>query len=330
MILGSMVYLLIIFVPTDVAQIFAALLPVISIYCLIRAKRSDFRGGVSVISSAKVPLEKKPPTRLIIISLFFGFFYGIMKGLFVLEDTATIEMRDLVFIVAVCLGSAALYITTAVFRMDFDHLTYQIALPLMAACFIFLPLGSVFSLIGAAFHQLGYQYFYIVLWAIWPVLARRGNVPEGWVVCWGLSCIQFGQFFGSVFSAGMVVVLDPFQVGTLCSTAIFIILLVALFSFGNTSAKTGWGFLKPLEEGDSISPFRQACKQIAAANRLSPRETEILILLSRGHDRSYIGNKLVISDETVRSHFKNIYRKTGVHSQQEIIRAVEEQIRILH
>ncbi|MDR1014122.1 MAG: helix-turn-helix transcriptional regulator [Coriobacteriales bacterium] len=329
MVLGSMVYLLIAFVPTDAAQIFAASLPLISICCLIRAKRSDPRRTVSFVTSVKVRLKERPPVRLIAISLFFGFFYGIMKGLFALEETAVIEMRDLVFIAAVCLGSIALYVTTVVFRMDFDRLTYQIALPLMAACFIFLPWESPFALVGAGFHQLGYQYFYIILWAIWPVLARRGDVPEGWVVCWGLSSIQFGQFFGSALSAGMIAVLEPLQMGTFCSLAIFTILLIALFSFGDTSAKTGWGFLKPLEEGDAVSAFRRACMQVAAANRLSPRETEVLVLLSRGHDRSYIGKKLVISDETAKSHFKSIYRKIGVHSQQEIIRAVEEQIRIL-
>ena len=43
-----------------------------------------------------------------------------------------------------------------------------------------------FNVIGTAVHQFGYQYFYIVLWALWPVLASRGGVPTGWV--WAGAC----------------------------------------------------------------------------------------------------------------------------------------------
>lgn len=46
--------------------------------------------------------------------------------------------------------------TSVVFKMDFDHLTYQVAPPLMAAGFLCLPLHEPFSIIGTAVHQSGY------------------------------------------------------------------------------------------------------------------------------------------------------------------------------
>lgn len=48
------------------------------------------------------------------------------------------------------------YVTSVVFKMDFDHLTYQVASPLMAAGFLCLPLHEPFSIIGTAVHQSGY------------------------------------------------------------------------------------------------------------------------------------------------------------------------------
>ena len=49
----------------------------------------------------------------------------------------------------------------------------------------------------------------------------------------------------------------------------------------------------------------------------------MFFLLSKGRNRAHIKEELVISDETVKSHVKNIYRKTDVHSQQELIDLIE-------
>ena len=43
--------------------------------------------------------------------------------------------------------------------------------------------------------------------------------------------------------------------------------------------------------------------------KLTKREDEILLLLAKGMNRSEIANKLFISDETVKMHIKNIYKK---------------------
>ena len=57
--------------------------------------------------------------------------------------------------------------------------------------------------------------------------------------------------------------------------------------------------------------------------RLSRREADVLDLLARGRDVPYIAEELVISKNTVRSHIKSIFAKTGVHSRQELIDLVE-------
>ena len=44
-----------------------------------------------------------------------------------------------------------------------------------------------------------------------------------------------------------------------------------------------------------------------------------MVLLCQGRSKSYIAESLFISENTVRSHSKNIYRKLGVHSKQELL-----------
>lgn len=45
---------------------------------------------------------------------------------------------------------------------------------------------------------------------------------------------------------------------------------------------------------------------------LSPREREVLALLSEGLDNTQIGSRLSISEKTVRNHISNVYDKLGV------------------
>lgn len=56
---------------------------------------------------------------------------------------------------------------------------------------------------------------------------------------------------------------------------------------------------------------------------LSPREEEILALTFVGKDSPTIAAELSLSDNTVRTHRKNIYRKLDVHSKQEALALVD-------
>jgi DNA-binding NarL/FixJ family response regulator len=52
-------------------------------------------------------------------------------------------------------------------------------------------------------------------------------------------------------------------------------------------------------------------------SRLSPRQRQVLALLSRGWDNARIGRDLFISQHTVRTHIQNILEKLGMHSKLE-------------
>lgn len=66
------------------------------------------------------------------------------------------------------------------------------------------------------------------------------------------------------------------------------------------------------------------CRKTAEKFGLSPRETEILGYLGRGHGIVFIANTLVISESTVRTHVKNIYKKLGVNSREELLMLVDQ------
>mgnify|MGYP000668241182 FL=1 len=57
---------------------------------------------------------------------------------------------------------------------------------------------------------------------------------------------------------------------------------------------------------------------------LSNRETDVLELIMRGRDVARMSETLFVSENTVRSHCKNLYRKLDVHNRQQVFDLVEE------
>lgn len=72
------------------------------------------------------------------------------------------------------------------------------------------------------------------------------------------------------------------------------------------------------------SPWRNACHAIAKWYQLSPRETEIFMLVAKGRNADYIQQALTISTHTAKTHIANIYHKLDVHSMQEVLDLVEK------
>ena len=57
---------------------------------------------------------------------------------------------------------------------------------------------------------------------------------------------------------------------------------------------------------------------------MTEREIDVLALLLAGYNASDIAGLLGISANTVKTHLKNIYAKTGVHNRRELIALLNE------
>ena len=57
---------------------------------------------------------------------------------------------------------------------------------------------------------------------------------------------------------------------------------------------------------------------------LSAREAEVAELIARGNSMAAIAERLVISENTVRTHAKHIYTKLEIHRRQELLDMLRE------
>ena len=74
----------------------------------------------------------------------------------------------------------------------------------------------------------------------------------------------------------------------------------------------------------SLPAPEEAVGKMRAAFDLTQREVETAQYLLNGYTMPQIADTLCVSIDTVRSHCKNLYRKTGVHKKQELVRLVEQ------
>ncbi len=109
------------------------------------------------------------------------------------------------------------------------------------------------------------------------------------------------------------------------SVATFVLVVVAV-TFEHPAF--GWSTVRPGEspgpnEGSDALAYEAVVERIRSDYGLSPRERDVALLLGRGRNRQFVANELGISLETAKTHATNVYRKLGVHSQQELLDVIE-------
>ena len=66
-------------------------------------------------------------------------------------------------------------------------------------------------------------------------------------------------------------------------------------------------------------PLAEERSNMVWIKELSSREREVSVLISQGSTNEQIGEKLNISEPTVKTHLRNIYSKIGVHDRAQLV-----------
>jgi DNA-binding CsgD family transcriptional regulator len=205
----------------------------------------------------------------------------------------------------------------------FLRLFYRSALPVGAAIMLASPfLEKVIHLndipLAASLSYLGVGLLYLIGFGtlFWLTGAYRGPAVRLLALA-SMACVAsmgLGLLLFSLLGANA-------QIVSLCVLSIFLMLLV-ITAIRETARPLQDSL--PAEHDASDAVMKQVCRQCSESYALSPRESEILVFLIRGRGSAWIGEKLCISPETVRTHSKRIYMKMDVHTKEELIDLVEK------
>ena len=251
---------------------------------------------------------------------------GVLAGLRTVAIPGTYLDRFIGNTIVLVVASAiAVYM--ALFRkMNFNRLIYLIGFPMMVlGLVIALSPGSLAMPLGNAVYLLGYHTFYAVIWALYSYLVRFSSFNYYWLPI----TAAVGGFAGRFFSVMALEFADEYidlglYLPFIASVVVVLVMTLAVFLCSQNNMKSGWGSIAPGNDDFILDSFERNCMVVAKSAGLTPRESDVLQLLARGRNRQYIAENLVISEGTAKTHIKHVYRKVGVHSQQELIDVVEQ------
>ena len=123
----------------------------------------------------------------------------------------------------------------------------------------------------------------------------------------------------------MMTVIAYFNLGqfveVICTNGGFVVITVLFISKSVTNARLEYQKLMDLTiNGVKPSSFQENCE----AYKLTSREIEIVQLLRQGQKYKAIGERLFISELTVKKHVHNVFEKVGASNKVELIHKLEQ------
>ena len=313
--------------------------------------------GIALFAASKNPSPSPPrrdapqhrPARLgvvrtVALPLAVGLAYGLMQRL-VGDVYAADGMGASAATVASFFLSSLIIAVSALF---FDSralikLICFVAIPLIGVAFVMLPLFSDGLEAAQSICIVGFNSFYFMVWALWTSDAQGARLPTRFIA--GLLVLVGAESLGSVLGSGIApnVADSDASLAIVCLVVVYLLLMAGMLSFdrGQVAARreqqrqegaapVGTRAFPPRQENSQDAPAnarltetRAELERLAERFQLSARETQVFELLAKGRNREHISKTLFISDNTTRTHMKNVYRKLDVHSQQELIDLLE-------
>ena len=318
--LGSALIICILpFLPTIVGQLVFVAIPIPLAVSFYRAV-----GGLPRKTMLEHGLEAELhlPYKFLVTALLHGLALGVLLGSAIQQggSQGAVLINALSFVVAALL----LFLTAVFVKMDFNHLIYQVGFSIMATGALLIAILQPLPAVGESFQLVGFCYVHLIMWGLCSYLTKNFDLPATWVVAWPTCCLMLGQLVGGASTSVLVQQPDSAYWIQITATIVsFVMLMAALLMLSNRNLTTGWGIARPASAISPDGAIESVSQLLTVENNLTPRESEILALLARGRNRKFISEDLVVSEETIKSHVYSIYRKLGIHSQQELLDMVE-------
>ena len=315
------------------ALAFTALLPVgaaVALWAAIRRIREAAQ--ISVIELADEHRQvSRLVFRIVLCVALVGFAHELMRTLYIQMDIASAGGAAYALVQALTGAAAvigAILIALAMMSvktLSMPRLCYGgITLFLMVGVLLGpAPLlwASLTSIVPYAVNQAANSCFGLFMWIMTAALCQRFSATR--VRTFAL--IRAGWALGPL--AGLLLGRFALLVGGLTPATVYACMLVAVLAvfvamgavFNERVLMETMDIL-PLERRER---FQDKCRLIIERYGLSEREGEIMIMFAKGRNLAYIQDELFISKSTVSTHRQHIYKKLGIHSQQELLDLVQ-------
>lgn len=271
------------------------------------------------------------PGRLLYLGILFGFIY--IEGQ-ILAPSLEIQQQSMASQLSIALGNslAGLAVLVLVPRLSVMRAQPRLAFSLMflamfalaTIAFSFMSyLNSTLVTVYLAMASVGSQFTMALVWA--APFSRLGPATTPYTaVALGYACSLLART-ASTATMCIAQIYPTLPVGLVMG-------LVLAVTFGLCIA-----CIVRLPEGEqpvaalqvdaakpAPTPFKDVLATISQNSGLTQQESRVLALCAKGKNARYVAEELGVSMNTTKSHMRTLYAKLGVHSQQELIKLVDD------
>lgn len=260
---------------------------------------------------------------LLALPMLVGFSYGVSKAAIVglIGNEASIGSAGTYS--SLVAGVATFVFSYALGKKVSSAQIYSTSLVFVVAGLLLIMSNATSPWLSFFVNSIGFSLFYFFMVVYWGDLAWRTGMSIVRVYTIGYLTMQASQLAGIVIAGmlgenplqnnGMLVILS----------LVLAFFAVVLLLFGSSrSSLRQWliadGTALEVDDGVPV-----ACAELSRQGNLSPREQEVLTILARGRNASYVAKTLCISPDTAKTHIKSIYRKLDVHTQQDLMDEID-------
>lgn len=324
---GAALFVAVLYLPLPCAHVVTPLLPVLSALALCAASARSAEPQDQPEGDERVPLPSGG--RIFVRALacvgLLGFAESLERALFLevspIGDTLT--YRWILFVAVIVAGALLLLSTVGRRGREAIVTVTHVTMFSMALLFLLTPIVAGMGLAADLATMVCYALFYLLMWTMLAQIANAYRLPVH--ACFGLGlgvaflgCLA-GTFVGSV-------VLSYVEMGwrLACLLALVCACLVMLSFMFIVDDRT----MVELVDADDERPstprrFKLRCERLAQRCGLTPRETEVMMLVAKGRSAQKIQEILGLSAGTVNTYLARIYKKLDIHARQELLDKLE-------
>lgn len=295
----------------------AAVLAVMSFYLYVR-RSNTLSETPAELSSVVVDIR---PGQLLVLAALTGFSYGLIR-LFTTDTGMAaaplgFEPERLGSLLGACLLAAVFVLQR---RASLFDQCLLFAVPFVATGMLLASLQGMGATVAAVINTCGFSCFFTLQWYFAAIIADRD--AERRSLTWHVAL-----FFLVSQACQLVGALVPEQLSNASSgILVYLILAATLFMFWRDKTRATGGVGVGADAG--ADPAKAEMAQAAEDGRaalwertygLSSREVQITQLLVARTPYRQIGTELAVSENTVKTHVRNIYKKVGVSSREELL-----------
>lgn len=254
-----------------------------------------------------------------------GAAFGYIKGAGVTQTAYSLSPYALFAGVAIMAFAFAFWTGILKRNLNVDKV-YRASMFALIASIAFIPfLDGPIAGVASAVIVACYDCFDMVVWAFMANIVVLAATPAVKVFGSGRMLNHLGLIVGA-FLGWLCTFVEPTYdaIRYLLPCLLMLgLVLCAFVSLGEVNF-----FATPLPSARKLSApnvnLSKNCDNVSSRFSLTPREREVMEYLGKGRNASYISEVLFISENTVKSHMKHIYRKLGINTQQQLLDMLED------